>query len=299
MAKNIVAAGLASRCEVQLGWAIGLPRPVSVRINTFGTQTVSSEALLRGVNSHFDLSVFGIITTLDLLVPRYRKTACYGHFGRDSFPWEVTDQSGAIIRRRWTLSRRRAAQLNLLQEKFMSGKSLGLIETVGMSAAVEAADAAMKSANVSLVGYELTKGGGMVTVKLEGEVGAINAAVAAAISAASRVGEVYAHKVIARTAQHIEQIIHSKVTAGVAEPQPEVPAAQPTLQAENAPSQTFPVVNLDTSISASCMDVTDETLKSVEQHQPVKPSIENTKPTKSDVPQEAAKKGPRSSGKKK
>lgn len=75
----------------------------------------------------------------------------------------------------------------------MSGKSLGLIETVGMSAAVEAADAAMKSANVSLVGYELTKGGGMVTVKLEGEVGAINAAVAAAISAASRVGEVYAH----------------------------------------------------------------------------------------------------------
>ena len=176
----------------------------------------------------------------------------------------------------------------------MSGKSLGLIETVGMSAAVEAADAAMKSANVSLVGYELTKGGGMVTVKLEGEVGAINAAVAA-----GRVGEVYAHKVIARTAQHIEQIIHSKVTAGVAEPQPEVPAAQPTLQAENAPSQTFPVVNLDTSISASCMDVTDETLKSVEQHQPVKPSIENTKPTKSDVPQEAAKKGPRSSGKKK
>ncbi|HHI1254473.1 TPA: propanediol utilization system shell hexameric protein GrpS [Escherichia coli] len=181
----------------------------------------------------------------------------------------------------------------------MSGKSLGLIETVGMSAAVEAADAAMKSANVSLVGYELTKGGGMVTVKLEGEVGAINAAVAAAISAASRVGEVYAHKVIARTAQHIEQIIHSKVTAGVAEPQPEVPAAQPTLQAENAPSQTFPVVNLDTSISASCMDVTDETLKSMEQHQPVKPSIENTKPTKSDVPQEAAKKGSRSSGKKK
>ena len=96
MAKIIVAAGLASRCEVQLGWAIGLPRPVSVRINTFGTQTVSSEALLRGVNSHFDLSVFGIITTLDLLVPRYRKTACYGHFGRDSFPWEVTDKAALL-----------------------------------------------------------------------------------------------------------------------------------------------------------------------------------------------------------
>lgn len=180
----------------------------------------------------------------------------------------------------------------------MSGQSLGLIETVGMAAAVEAADAAMKSANVSLVGYELTKGGGMVTVKLEGEVGAINAAVAAAISAASRVGEVYAHKVIARTAEHIEQIIHSKETVGVAEPEPEVPAAQPAPQAENAPSQTIPLVNLDTSINASSMDVTDETLKSVEQHQPVNPSIENAEPTKSDVPQEAAKKGLRPGGKK-
>ncbi|QFH69903.1 methionine adenosyltransferase [Enterobacter sp. E76] len=96
VAKNIVAAGLASRCEVQLGWAIGLPHPVSVRINTFGTQTVSSEALQRAVNRHFDLSVFGIITMLDLLVPRYRKTACYGHFGRDSFPWEVTDKAALL-----------------------------------------------------------------------------------------------------------------------------------------------------------------------------------------------------------
>jgi S-adenosylmethionine synthetase len=96
VAKNIVAAGLASRCEVQLGWAIGLPRPVSVRINTFGTQIVSSEALQQGVHRHFDLSVFGIITMLDLLVPRYRKTACYGHFGRDSFPWEVTDKAALL-----------------------------------------------------------------------------------------------------------------------------------------------------------------------------------------------------------
>ncbi|MDQ7881912.1 methionine adenosyltransferase [Atlantibacter hermannii] len=96
VAKNIVAAGLASRCEVQLGWAIGLPRPVSVRINTFGTQTVSSEALQHCVNHHFDLSVFGIINMLDLLVPRYRKTACYGHFGRDSFPWEATDKAALL-----------------------------------------------------------------------------------------------------------------------------------------------------------------------------------------------------------
>lgn len=70
----------------------------------------------------------------------------------------------------------------------MAKQSLGLIETVGLAAAVEAADAAVKSANVNLVGYELTKGGGMVTVKLEGEVGAVNAAIAAASVAAAKVG---------------------------------------------------------------------------------------------------------------
>ncbi|MCU6666990.1 methionine adenosyltransferase [Silvania hatchlandensis] len=96
VAKNIVAAGLASRCEIQLGWAIGLPHPVSVRINTFGTQNVSAEVLQQAVNRHFDLSVYGIISMLDLLVPRYRKTACYGHFGRDSFPWERTDKAALL-----------------------------------------------------------------------------------------------------------------------------------------------------------------------------------------------------------
>lgn len=180
----------------------------------------------------------------------------------------------------------------------MSGQSLGLIETVGMAAAVEAADAAMKSANVSLVGYELTKGGGMVTVKLEGEVGAINAAVAAAISAASRVGEVYAHKVIARTAQHIEHIIHSKETVGVAQPEPEAPAAQPAPQAEDAPSQTIPVMNLDTSPTASCMDIVDDAPQPPEQEQQPKPSAENIETVKPDAPQEVTKKSPRPGGKK-
>ncbi|MCU6669640.1 BMC domain-containing protein [Enterobacteriaceae bacterium H4N4] len=143
----------------------------------------------------------------------------------------------------------------------MSGQSLGLIETVGMAAAVEAADAAMKSANVSLVGYELTKGGGMVTVKLEGEIGAINAAVAAAINAASRVGKVYAHKVIARTAQNIEHIIHSTETVGVVQPEPELETPVPVVeqQVEETPAQTIPVVNIETSGSASCMDIADET----------------------------------------
>ncbi|AYQ10656.1 BMC domain-containing protein [Escherichia coli] len=179
----------------------------------------------------------------------------------------------------------------------MSGQSLGLIETVGMAAAVEAADAAMKSANVSLVGYELTKGGGMVTVKLEGEVGAINAAVAAAISAASRVGDVYAHKVIARTAQHIERIIHSKETVGVAQPEPETPA-EPEPRAEDAPSQAIPVVNLDTSTSTSCMDVVDDVPQSIAQEQQPKLSAENVEPTKPDTPQEVTKKSPRPGGKK-
>ncbi|MFT8209580.1 MAG: BMC domain-containing protein [Symbiopectobacterium sp.] len=103
----------------------------------------------------------------------------------------------------------------------MAKQSLGLIETVGLTVVVEAADAAVKSANVNLVGYELTEGGGMVTVKLEGEVGAVNAA----IVAAGKVGQVYAHKVIARTAEGIEAITHSAETVGVAKPEPRAPEA--------------------------------------------------------------------------
>jgi microcompartment protein CcmL/EutN len=98
----------------------------------------------------------------------------------------------------------------------MSGQSLGLIETIGLAAAIEAADAAMKSANVQLVGYELTKGGGMVTVKFEGDVGSINAAVAAGVAAANKVSTVYAHRVIARTAEGIDNFIHSADTVGLA-----------------------------------------------------------------------------------
>ncbi|WP_045854985.1 methionine adenosyltransferase [Raoultella terrigena] len=96
VAKNIVAAGLAKRCEVQLAWAIGLSLPVAVRINTFGTSRLASEALTRLVERHFDLSVYGIIHQLDLLAPRYRQTACYGHFGREIFPWELTDKAALL-----------------------------------------------------------------------------------------------------------------------------------------------------------------------------------------------------------
>ena len=96
LAKNLVAAGLARRCEVQLGWAIGIPRPVSLRINTFGTGMLPARQLEALALPLFDLSVFGIIRQLDLLAPRYRKTACYGHFGRDIFPWEQTALAGRL-----------------------------------------------------------------------------------------------------------------------------------------------------------------------------------------------------------
>lgn len=141
----------------------------------------------------------------------------------------------------------------------MAKQSLGLIETVGLAAAVEAADAAVKSANVNLVGYELTKGGGMVTVKLEGEVGAVNAAIAAASVAATKVGQVYAHKVIARTAEGIEAITHSAETVGVAKPEPLAPAAvitPPAALESEAKETTIPVVTLDPSDNgASCGDI--------------------------------------------
>nr|WP_160619744.1 methionine adenosyltransferase [Mixta intestinalis] len=96
IAKNIVAAGLAKRCAVQLAWASGLTHPLSLSINTFGTARLAPEHLTRLVTQHFDLSIHGIIDQLDLLVPRYRQTACYGHFGRESFPWELTDKAAQL-----------------------------------------------------------------------------------------------------------------------------------------------------------------------------------------------------------
>lgn len=92
IAKNIVAAGLAGKCEVQLAYAIGYPEPVSVHVTTFGTGTVADSAIERAIRSVFDMSPAGIIKTLDLRRPIYRATAAYGHFGRPEFPWEQTDK---------------------------------------------------------------------------------------------------------------------------------------------------------------------------------------------------------------
>ncbi len=95
VAKNIVAAKLADRCEVQLAYAIGVARPVSIRVDTFGTGRVDDETLIKLVEKHFDLRPAGIIKELDLRRPIYKQTAVYGHFGRTDIdlPWEHTDKA--------------------------------------------------------------------------------------------------------------------------------------------------------------------------------------------------------------
>ena len=94
VAKNLVAAGLADRCEVQLAYAIGVARPVSIMVDTFGTGKLDDEKLAEIVQKHFDLRPAAIIETLDLRRPIYRQTAAYGHFGRTDIdlPWEHTDK---------------------------------------------------------------------------------------------------------------------------------------------------------------------------------------------------------------
>jgi len=98
VAKNIVAAGLARKCEIQVAYAIGVARPVSILVETFGTGKIADEKLAKLVEKHFDLRPKGIIKALDLLRPIYFKTAAYGHFGRDEpeFSWENTDMASAL-----------------------------------------------------------------------------------------------------------------------------------------------------------------------------------------------------------
>ena len=98
IAKNIVAAGLAKRCEVQLSYAIGFPEPVSVLVDTFGTGKLDADAFEKLVRANFDLKPAGIVKMLDLKKPRYRKTASGGHFGRNlkEFTWEKTDRAAAL-----------------------------------------------------------------------------------------------------------------------------------------------------------------------------------------------------------
>ena len=93
VAKNIVAAGLADRCEIQVSYAIGVAEPTSIMVETFGAEKVPSEQLTLLVREFFDLRPYGLIQMLDLLHPIYKETAAYGHFGREHFPWEKTDKA--------------------------------------------------------------------------------------------------------------------------------------------------------------------------------------------------------------
>ena len=96
VAKNIVAAGLADRCEIQLSYAIGVAEPTSIMIETFGTGKVANELLVSLVREFFDLRPYGLIKMLDLIQPIYRQTAAYGHFGREQFPWEKVDRAAEL-----------------------------------------------------------------------------------------------------------------------------------------------------------------------------------------------------------
>lgn len=96
VAKNIVAAGLADRCELQISYAIGVAEPTSIMVETFGTEKIPQERVIQLVREFFDLRPYGLLKMLDLLRPIYRQTAAYGHFGREQFPWEKTDKAGQL-----------------------------------------------------------------------------------------------------------------------------------------------------------------------------------------------------------
>jgi len=100
IAKNIVASGLAEKCEVQLAYAIGIAEPVSVMVDTFGTCKTAEELIEARIRRTFDMKPAGIIEMLNLKRPIYKKTAAYGHFGRNdpSFTWEKTDRQNSLLR---------------------------------------------------------------------------------------------------------------------------------------------------------------------------------------------------------
>ena len=95
VAKNIVAAGIADKCEIQVSYAIGIAQPISIYVDTFGTGKISDEKIIDLIRNYFDLRPYGIIKMLDLIKPIYRATSTYGHFGREDLgvSWEKTDKA--------------------------------------------------------------------------------------------------------------------------------------------------------------------------------------------------------------
>ena len=96
IAKNIVASGICDKIEIEVAYAIGVARPVSIYVNTYGTSKLSDEKIVEIINENFDLRPTRIIEHLDLRRPIYRKTAAYGHFGRNEFPWEKLDKAEVL-----------------------------------------------------------------------------------------------------------------------------------------------------------------------------------------------------------
>jgi S-adenosylmethionine synthetase len=98
IAKNMVAAGIAEKLEVQIAYAIGVAQPVSILVDTFGTANIDEDKIKELIREHFELTPKGMIHSLDLLRPIYRKTSCYGHFGRseEEFTWEKTDKASLL-----------------------------------------------------------------------------------------------------------------------------------------------------------------------------------------------------------
>ncbi|WP_094751480.1 methionine adenosyltransferase [Psychromonas sp. CD1] len=92
VAKNLVAAGFADRCEIQISYAIGIAEPISISVETFGTEKIPKDRIIELIRKHFDLRPYGLIQMLDLIQPIYLSTAAYGHFGREEFPWEALDK---------------------------------------------------------------------------------------------------------------------------------------------------------------------------------------------------------------
>ena len=96
IAKNIVASGICDKIEIEVAYAIGVARPVSIYVNTYGTSKLSDEKIVEIIKENFDLRPTRIIEHLDLRRPIYRKTAAYGHFGRNEFPWEKLDKAEVL-----------------------------------------------------------------------------------------------------------------------------------------------------------------------------------------------------------
>jgi S-adenosylmethionine synthetase len=111
VAKNIVAAGLAERCEIQVSYAIGVAEPTSISVQTFGSGKIADSRIVELVREHFDLRAGGLVKMLDLLRPIYRQTAAYGHFGRTEaeFSWEKTDKAEALAKAAGTAAKAASA----------------------------------------------------------------------------------------------------------------------------------------------------------------------------------------------